>query len=941
MQPTDTDTSAHGGIDGAVIWAAIEAFPYPIQIVDEAHRFIYANVATVQALGYSHDELLQMGPADIDKDILQDFWQYFHSATPGTVFGIDAHHVRKDGRQMPVRVSGAIIVVNGKRYGMAMAEDASDKISLRTQLELREIYQRTLLNNFPFVVWLKNRDSRLTAVNQQYAHFMGKTSTADFEGKTDFDFLPSDEAARYREEDLRVMQTGEHFYKEEHYVKDGKEVWMESWKAPIRFEDQVVGTLGYSHDVTERKEIENKLQKSLALLEGVINAFPDFLYEMDESGRFVNAWMHNAELLKQTREVVLGQSVGDIFSPENARTAMSAIEEAKLQGTSFGKVLRFDSSKGTRWFELSLARLPLREGAQHYIAVSRNVTQHMHMQATLERQEHEFRTLVENSPDSVARFDAALCCRYANPSLLRTIGASETILRGLSVRQLFRGEAGALMEQQLQQAVGQGQPMEFELTSVGPQQETRVALISLTPEFDASGQVVSVLMVGRDISELRAYQDKIHQMAFYDALTGQPNRVLFNDRLQQMLVDSAYHGQSAGVMMVDLDRFKHVNDTMGHAAGDALLAQVAQRLNQCVRSYDTVARMGGDEFGILLPRIRTGEHLARVASKVLASFAQPFWLVGKEFFATGSVGIAVYPQDSGTPEELVRFADSAMYHAKRAGRNGFSFYSKDMTDSAQQRLSLELDLRRALERKELSLHYQPKVELSSGRVVGCEALLRWKHPVRGMVSPLEFIPVAEDAGLINDIGMWVLREACKTASLWNAGQECPRQMAVNLSARQLQQPNWLEQVVQILQETHCRPEWLECEITESLLLDEDSRNIHILQSLRAMGISIAIDDFGTGYSALGYLSRFPIDTLKIDRSFIQSVTTDRYRAELVRSILSIARCLQQEVVAEGVETAEQANYLLAQGCQLVQGYLFSKPLPAADLLALPLRLQPL
>lgn len=423
-------------------------------------------------------------------------------------------------------------------------------------------------------------------------------------------------------------------------------------------------------------------------------------------------------------------------------------------------------------------------------------------------------------------------------------------------------------------------------------------------------------------------------MAFYDALTGMPNRVLFHDRLAQMLKDAAYHRGQAGVMVVDLDRFKQINDTMGHAAGDALLKEVAHRLRASVRSYDTVARLGGDEFGMLLPKIHTASHLARVAGKVKTAFNQSFWLEGQEIFVSCSVGIAVYPTDSEAAEELLKYADSAMYFAKRSGRNNFRFYSRDLTEHAQQRLTLEFDLRRALQRGELALHYQPKVLLASGATVGCEALLRWTHPRLGQVSPELFIPVAEDAGLINELGAWVLREACRTAVAWNAGASQPLKVAVNLSVRQIQASGLVAQVQGIVAETGCAPQWLEFEITESLLLDEDGVAVKALQALRGMGATIAIDDFGTGYSALSYLARFPIDTLKIDKSFIHSATTDHFRAELIKAILSIARCLNQEVVAEGVETPEQAEFLAAEGCQLAQGFLFSKAVPREQLLGM-------
>jgi len=381
-----------------------------------------------------------------------------------------------------------------------------------------------------------------------------------------------------------------------------------------------------------------------------------------------------------------------------------------------------------------------------------------------------------------------------------------------------------------------------------------------------------------------------------------------------------------GVMMLDLDRFKVINDTLGHPAGDELLREAAGRLGKCIPGYDTVARLGGDEFAIILSEICSGDDLGRMAGKILEAFNEPFMLEGKEVFVSSSLGISVYPDDSSDADELIKQADAAMYFAKRSGRNNFRFYSRDLTASSGERLMLESELRRALERNELELYYQPKIWLADGVPVGSEALLRWNNPQRGLVLPDQFINIAEDSGLIVGIGEWVLREACRTACSWNGPDKRLHKVAINLSARQFQSGNLLKVVSDALEATGCRPEWIELEITESLLLDEHGDAPEILGALQSLGITIAIDDFGTGYSSLSYLARYPINTLKIDRSFIQTVTTDRFRAELVKAVISIAHSLGQIVVAEGVETDEQVVFLRTHGCQIAQGYLYNRPM---------------
>ena len=906
-------------------------------ITGEDGHFVYVNDAATRALEYSREALLAMGPPDIDPNISRERCLEILQSPQGQAFVIDTVHKTQSGKRIAVQVHGVTLGMNGRLFAVAIARDMSESQRMQETLQQRQQYWRTLLDEFPFFVWLKDEQSRLLAANTAYARVARVASTAELEGRTEFDFFPRDLAEIYVADDQAVMAAGVAHYVEELYLDEhDQRRWMEVWKSPLHEHGKVVGTVGYSRDITDRKHTESELQKALAFAQGVIDAFPDLLFETDRAGRYLNVWTRNPELLAASREALLGRTLQEVLSPESVAIAEIAYVEAEQAGISLGHVISVMTPVGLRQFELSVSQMrAIGDAGPHFITVSRDVTQRLELQQELTNREHEYRTLVENSPDVIARFDVQFGCRYANPVLLQALGQSSTRVLGCSPEALWGAQAGAVLTQHLTHVMDNKESVEFELHWADALDRSICSLVSLTPEVGDAASVSSVLMVGRDISQLKAYQDKIHQMAFYDPLTGMPNRVLFNDRLAQMLKDAAYHHYQAGVVVVDLDRFKQINDTMGHAAGDALLKEVAVRLRASVRSYDTVARLGGDEFGILLPQIRTGAHLARVAGKLLAAFNQSFWLEGREIFVSCSVGIAVYPSDSEVAEELLKYADSAMYSAKRFGRNNFRFYSKDLTVHAQQRLTLESELRRALERGELALHYQPKVLLESGAIVGCEALLRWTHPRLGMVSPEQFIPVAEDSGLINELGAWVLRESCRTAALWNAAAALPRKVALNLSVRQIQAPGLVAQVAGILSETGCQPQWLEFEITESLLLGEDSMVVSALQTLRDMGITIAIDDFGTGYSALSYLARFPIDTLKIDKSFIHSATTDHFRAELVRAILSIARCLNQIVVAEGVETREQADFLAAEGCQLAQGFLFSEAVPLAQLLAFP------
>lgn len=428
-------------------------------------------------------------------------------------------------------------------------------------------------------------------------------------------------------------------------------------------------------------------------------------------------------------------------------------------------------------------------------------------------------------------------------------------------------------------------------------------------------------------------REHIHQLAYFDHLTGLPNRSLFQDRLHQAMREATEHGYTLGVMFLDLDGFKEVNDTLGHDTGDELLRIIATRFSKTLRPNDTICRMGGDEFAVLIPEVRREVDLAIIARKLLAAVKAPVTLLGREMFISASIGIASFPSDSRETTELLSYADSAMYHAKTSGKDGFKFYAAKLTETATERMELESDLRKALANGELEVFYQPKVHTIIGQMTGAEALLRWRHPTRGMIPPDKFIGIAEDTGMIIEIGAWVLRTACAAVASWNRESLFPVKVAVNLSVRQLTYSNFVEIVRTTLSDTGCRPEWLDLEITESLLMLRKAETLGCLEALNRMGIDIAIDDFGTGYSSLSYLTEFPIRIIKIDKAFVKDITTDKRKLELARSIILLGRSLGTDMVAEGVETAEQAACLDRLGCYVLQGYYYGKPMPVHEFTA--------
>ena len=457
---------------------------------------------------------------------------------------------------------------------------------------------------------------------------------------------------------------------------------------------------------------------------------------------------------------------------------------------------------------------------------------------------------------------------------------------------------------------------------------------SVSPIRDRERDVIGAVIVFRDVSAARAMSDQIAHSAEHDFLTGLPNRLLLNDRVSQAISLAQRHVYQVAVLFLDLDGFKHINDSLGHAIGDKLLQSISERLVGCLRAVDTVSRQGGDEFVMLLPAVEHAQDAALAARRMLEAIAEAHSIDNHDLHVTASIGISVYPEDGLDVETLIQNADTAMYQAKENGRQSYQFFEPAMNIRAVERQSIEESLRRALERNELALHYQPKINLRTRAITGAEALIRWTHPTRGAVSPAQFIPVAEDCGLILPIGEWVLREACTQARAWVDAGLPEITMAVNVSAMQFQQEGFLKGVFDILAETRLEPTCLEVEVTESALMKRAEITALILQLLRAGGVTVAIDDFGTGYSSLSYLRKFPLDALKIDQSFVRQITTTPEETTIVSAIISMAQSLNLRVVAEGVETAEELAFLEAHECEEAQGYYFSRPMPAEQFAAL-------
>ncbi|WP_148862275.1 EAL domain-containing response regulator [Marinobacter fonticola] len=537
---------------------------------------------------------------------------------------------------------------------------------------------------------------------------------------------------------------------------------------------------------------------------------------------------------------------------------------------------------------------------------------------------------VEKVADSIFITDTEGVIEYVNPAFEATTGYGDAEAIGKTPQLIRSGEHEPAFYANIWETLGRGEIYREVVINRKKDGQLYHEAVTITPLADDKGRCTHYIFSGKDMTERMQTQERLHHLAHHDILTDLPNRMLFVDHLKQALSRAKWRDRSVAVIFVDLDRFKIVNDTLGHEAGDQLLQAISERMQSCMREGDIAARFGGDEFAVFLNDIASQDDVAPLAQNLLEAMSPPFMIAGQELFITCSLGISLYPDDGHDTQALMQNADTAMYWSKQQGGNSYHFYQVAMNAHAMERLQLETDLRHALEREEFALDYQPQYDLESGALVGVEALLRWHRPGFGIVSPENFIPLLEENGLIVPVGEWVLQTACAQHQKWTAEGLPPVALAINVSGRQVDTKVILETVSRVLESTGMTPELLELELTESVLMENIESIGDVFRTLKSMGLKFAIDDFGTGFSSLSYLKNFPVDALKIDKDFVQDITTDADSAAIVIAIISLAHALGMRSVAEGVETQEQVEFLWAQGCNVAQGRYFSAPYSAEE-----------
>jgi diguanylate cyclase (GGDEF)-like protein/PAS domain S-box-containing protein len=626
------------------------------------------------------------------------------------------------------------------------------------------------------------------------------------------------------------------------------------------------------------------------------------------------------------RDELIGRTTTQLGVWQQPLDRQHMVDQLRKEGSIRGMDLQLRTKPGeTREILASFAPIRI-EDEDYLLSTGLDIT-------ARERTATEMRKLaraLEQTADIVMITDRAGVIEYVNPAFTTVTGYSNAEAIGQRPNLLHSDKQGPEFYNALWSVILSGEVFSDVFVNKAKDGTLYYEQKTITPLRDAHGEITHFVATGRDISSRIEIEEQLRFLAQHDTLTALPNRVKLLDHLMKTLASARAHTRMVAVLFLDIDRFKNINDTLGHGAGDTMLREMGERLHQRLRAHDSIARFGGDEFVIVMDEVASANDASTLALRILEALTQPFHISDATLHITISIGISLFPNDGEDSSTLLKNADAAMYRAKERGGNNYQFYSADMGAHAERRLTLENDLRLALERDEFVLHYQPQIAADSGKIIGCEALLRWQHPQQGLVPPLEFIGILEETGLIVPVGRWVLETACTQLAAWRQRGQTQFTMAVNIASRQFQEPGLTELVTELLQKHTLEPQFLELEITESTLMQHIPTTADTLATQAKLGVRIALDDFGTGYSSLSYLRRFPIDSLKIDREFVRDIPGDVDDTAITRAIIALAQSLHLRIVAEGVETEEQRHFLSNLGCESMQGYLFSKPVPAAD-----------
>ena len=923
-------------VDFDLVREAFDRSAIGLVVITPEGVFRQVNRAFCEMTGYEREELEGQSfrkfthPEDIARDEEQLRNVRAGADLPAPV---DKRFITKAGAEIWVRRSAAVMrdASGAPLYVVGAFVELTEQRRKDRALHQMNSFLTAIVENSPVAIYATDTDGIINFWNPAAERIFGFTREQAIGQRAPF--VPPEkreEAAGLR----RRVLAGEILdgLELERTRADGTPIVIHGAAAPLRDEaDRITGLLVACIDVSEAKRAAGELERHVHFMRALIDAIPNPVYFKDREGRYRvynRAW----DELFGGGESWIGKTVFDMFEPglaiqhqERDRTLLE-----RPSSTTYEAVAPTTDGEQRQMLYNKVSFVDQRGEVAGLIGVITDVTRYKETERALEASEARFRVLTESSIDLISVVDETGVLKYQSGALRQLLGFDPADTVGKNVFDLVHRDdadhARAAFRRIIEARVST-EPAEFRIRHRDGSWRT---FESLGTNCLENPHIRGVVFNSRDVTDRKVIQQRMQHLAYHDNLTGLPNRGLLQDRLARSIARAERSGRKVAVLFIDLDNFKNINDTLGHDVGDELLRQVSRRLSECVRLEDTIARQGGDEFIVLLDNLEDSRGASVVAQKILNALRLPLTLGAAEQHVSGSVGISIYPEDGRDAQTLMKNADTAMFHGKGLGKNTYQYFTSQMNIAVKRRMTLESALRRAVLQRDFVLHYQPQIDLDTGAIVGVEALVRWQTEDSGTVMPGDFIPLAEETGLINDIGEWVLEEGCRQAKQWHDMGLPKVRMAINLSARQFGDKGFLDMVTRVLAQTGLDPASLELEITESQVMRQTEGMIQLLTRLSEMGIQLAIDDFGTGYSSLSYLKRLPIQKLKIDQSFIRDITVDPNDTAIVTAIISMATSLDLETIAEGVETSGQLALLRSKGCRVGQGFHFSRPVRADE-----------
>ncbi len=904
-------------------------------------RMRYANPRLAQFFGYRPEQIVDV-PLDelVAADDLERVREMIGRRVAGEIE--HAHYEfmarRRDGSLFPVEVFGTRVDYQGTPAVLGTLLDITQRRQHSEEMKRLHAELHALVEGTTDLIFIKDREGRYLVVNKAFALRFNR-SVDQIVGHDDFDLFSQEQARTLRADDRLVIQEKLARTTEETILGPEGPVTFLTTKGPLFIEGKVHGVFGIARDITDRIEVEEQLREQKRMLDRVgmvarVGGWQFDVATMRGSWTDETARIHD---LEPSARVSIAEWIS-FFHGVDREAIEGAIKAAVEEGKPYDLELEMTTSAGAhKWVRtmgqpvMEDGRVVRVEGAIQDITLRREAAEQLH------EREELIRLLLESTAEAIYGVDLQGLCIFANPACVRILGYdNEEDLLGRDAHALFHyaradGSPYPARDCRALAALNAQEKVHVDDEVFWRRDGTSFPVEYLAHPLVRKGKTEGLVVAFNDITERKTYEAQLELQANYDALTGLANRTLLVDRMQQALVHAGRADREVAVILLDLDRFKLVNDSLGHSAGDELLQVTADRLTTCVRPGDTIARLGGDEFMIVMADMASDNDALMLAKRLLDAVSVPLTVAGREVITTASVGVALYPRDGESSESLMSNADLAMYRAKERGRNTIQFHGPEMNNLILERLEMEFRLRRALEANEFELYYQPQVDLGSGRITGAEALIRWRHPERGLLPPAEFLPLIEGSELDSRLGDWVLQQALTQMEAWRVlGLELS--VSVNISGYHLQQAHFVQRLQELLaQHPALPPSALELEILETTALSDVALTSRIIEQCRHLGVAFSLDDFGTGYSSLTYLKRLPVDMLKIDQSFVRDMLVDPEDLAIIEGIIGLTQAFRRQVIAEGVETEEHGAMLLQFGCDLAQGYGIARPMPAAEL----------